>query len=678
MAPELRTLLRVLTVIVFAVPAGVGAQVVIDLATDPADLTVWGSVRGGAGTDVAIGDWNGDGAPDLAVSENTWSDPGSGAQGRVAIYFGPFTFPSARDLGAEVPPVTVQVMADRLFRADLDGDGIDDLIAGGYTSSTISIFRGRAIWPPRVNTFDADWRFISRSDSMALAAVGDLNGDDAADLALGAFGASGPGDARSSAGEVYVFFGPTSRWTKSVYDLATDVPDVRILGADGSEDNPIRGKGDELGFTVHIGDVLGDRTADLAIGARWAQGPPGDPRWEAGEVYVFAGRPSWPATIDTRSESPDLLVYGRRQSMLGIEIATADWDADGKVDLLLGAPDTSDVLEKSRIYVLRGQAGLAGVWDLSAKAADMVLRGPTPGSRFGERLAPGDVNGDGFLDLVSSTPGGAVPPSTSYQGGAVVVSGCPGVQPVRDLAVDVAELSVTGADEGDGFADAGFAVGDVDLDGRSDVLIGSHTTRSRDNSRDAWSGEVHLILGRPFGPAGCVVEASAGPGAEVCGAGASVTLDASATAVTGCANDPQFRWLAGTDAIRDWSRDPEVVVAPLLATVYTVGVRCGDCSGTTCSGTASVLVGVDPDLVPGDLGNTLRSVRRGDTLAISWAFAPSARTYSLYRGTDRGAWPPAVSTGILGTTATLEDLPAPPSLYFYRVAGASCSGKEGP
>ena len=71
-------------------------------------------------------------------------------------------------------------------------------------------------------------------------------------------------------------------------------------------------------------------------------------------------------------------------------------------------------------------------------------------------------------------------------------------------------------------------------------------------------------------------------------------------------------------------------------------VRCGDCSGGTCSGAADVRVTVDPDLVPPDLASTLRAVRRDVEVLLSWATVPEART------------------------------------YFYRAVGARCSGREGP
>ena len=101
--------LSLAALLLLLLPSQVFAQVEIDLATDPVALTVWGSVSGGAGRQAELGDWNGDGIQDLAVSEPFWRDPGSGALGRVAIYFGPFNFPEVHDLLTEIPPVAIQI-----------------------------------------------------------------------------------------------------------------------------------------------------------------------------------------------------------------------------------------------------------------------------------------------------------------------------------------------------------------------------------------------------------------------------------------------------------------------------------------------------------------------------------------------------------------------------------------
>jgi hypothetical protein len=82
---------------------------------------------------------------------------------------------------------------------------------------------------------------------------------------------------------------------------------------------------------------------------------------------------------------------------------------------------------------------------------------------------------------------------------------------------------------------------------------------------------------------------------------------------------------------------------------------------------------------PGDLGNTLRAVHSPADVLLTWGFDPLARSYTLHRGTAKGAWQsPAFLPGLPLPAAAVPDLLPPPTLYFYRAAGASCSGNEGP
>ena len=116
--------------------------------------------------------------------------------------------------------------------------------------------------------------------------------------------------------------------------------------------------------------------------------------------------------------------------------------------------------------------------------------------------------------------------------------------------------------------------------------------------------------------------------------------------------------------------------APLSTTIYTVRVQCS--TDATCESATSMPVTVFPDVVPNDLGNTLRAIRSTLNVDLSWVSVVNARTYSLYRGVTKGVWPPPLLPGLTATTETLPDVAGPPNLYFYRVAGASCSGMEGP
>ena len=158
----------------------------------------------------------------------------------------------------------------------------------------------------------------------------------------------------------------------------------------------------------------------------------------------------------------------------------------------------------------------------------------------------------------------------------------------------------------------------------------------------------------------------------------TATLDASGSSACD-SRGLRYRWLDGAVEVCPWSSVATCDVAPATTTVYTLEA---ECLGSTCvpGGSAQVLVSVVREVVPSDLGNTLRAIRNNLEVAMSWSSTLGARTYNLYRqALDKKIWPLLPhSTDMSATTTRLPDVPTPPKLYFYRVAGVSCLGVEGP
>lgn len=668
----------------------------IDLATTRVDWTAWGAWQGYTGKAGLIDDFNGDGVLDLLIVEGErYVDPpphtpASPQRARWCMYFGPLTFPTEVDLRAVTPAACIHswgnAYSEEMARAaDLDGDGLVDLVLGVSSSldtinegrGLVAVFRGRTAWPADLDYLaDADWVFQGADlvDAMDRGTVGDLNGDGHVDLAMFGAGAARPGDTVNGAGVGYLFLGPPARWSKRVYELAVDAPDTLIVGAPN----------DQLAFEAKIENLLGDGTPDLIMAApSWGRTPGAPP----GKVYVLRGRGSWPSVIDLAIPgTADLEVVGPASQSYLRAVSVADWDADGVRDLLIGAPQwTSAPAIGGAVFVLYGKSGLSGVWDLASRPADVTFVGARSNAWFGYNVEPGDVNGDGFTDIIVAAVNDPTPALVRNGFGAVeVLYGCEGGGPAWvDLAVDPPRLSIWGADgptastNGDSFGQS-LSVRDLNQDGRDDILAGAPWSASLNNTRD-WAGEAHVILG-PGGvyPPVCTVAADAGPGADVC-AGSPVTLDGSATSVSGCSKTPQYRWKAGRTIVRDWSLDPTAVVRPLVDTIYRLEVRCGDCAGP-CFGSGTVSVTTRPDPIPPDQGNVIRAVRRGQDAALTFVGAP-ATWWRMYRDESKLA---------LGTTALAPDVavtsfddpgavPPPPELLFYRVKGLSpCSFTPGP
>ena len=148
---------------------------------------------------------------------------------------------------------------------------------------------------------------------------------------------------------------------------------------------------------------------------------------------------------------------------------------------------------------------------------------------------------------------------------------------------------------------------------------------------------------------------------------------------TGCSTAPEYRWMLATSVVRDWSAASSVVVTPAATATYRLDVRCGNCASGVCVGSSDVMVTVDPNLKPADLGNTLWATKGSNRVDLVWGADLLARSYVLHRGDTKGVWPAApLHTGLASPVDSDGDPPPATGLFLYRATGASCSGNEGP
>lgn len=385
---------------------------------------------------------------------------------------------------------------------DVNGDGFDDFIIGALRAdpngtsgagSSYLIF-GSANPSQMVLNLDdlgsAGFRIngVSQNDlsGRSVSSAGDVNGDGFDDLIIGATGVDSVGSS-SDSGSSYVIFG----------SAGTEQPDIDLgsLGASGFRIDGAK-FGDFSGISVSsAGDVNGDGFDDLIIGALFA-----DPRdnFNSGSSYVIFGSAG---TAQADIDLNDLGALGFRidgafsNDNSGRSVSGAgDVNGDGFDDLIIGASE-ADPGGNSRAgssYVIFGSGGASQAdIDLSdLGSAGFRIDGVSSQDNSGLSVSGvGDVNGDGFDDLVIGAFG--VDPSGHGSAGAsYVVFGSAGAAQ-RDI--DLGNLGEAGFQINGGSTNfgSGFSVsgaGDVNGDGFDDLIVGAPHSNGR-------SGLSYVIFG---------------------------------------------------------------------------------------------------------------------------------------------------------------------------------------
>jgi len=327
--------------------------------------------------------------------------------------------------------------------------------------------------------------------------AGDLNADGFDDLLIGApvdFGFP------AGTGQTYVVFGKAGGFQDVSLETMNAATGRAIFGIAAE---------DHAGFSVSsAGDVNGDGFHDFILGAPYAdrlQALPG-----TGQAYVIFGGFTQTPVLSSLNGQNGFLLQGLVQfDRAGFAVRTAgDVNGDGFDDLLVGAP-SDDYTRPSAIgttYLLFGKGtpftATVNLWELTGNSG-FALAGLAAGDHLGAAVSTaGDINGDGFDDLVVGAP--YADASGTGSGSAYVVFG--GTNPARGLNV----LNGANGFRLDGFIPfdrAGFSVssaGDFNGDGFDDLLIGS--PGDRDNPRDPFDGpnptgpgQAYLVYGKASG-----------------------------------------------------------------------------------------------------------------------------------------------------------------------------------
>lgn len=350
-----------------------------------------------------LGDQDADGVVDLFVvaSDIYYSNLGNRAGG---LFFGSSSFYGTYDIGdADVlftGASSYGLNHASVSQFDLDGDGMDELFysdnAHGsnvgvvYGMSASSLVSGSTYdW-----SSDADYTWVgadSQDQHGSSLGGGDIDADGYDDLLIAApYADQGSADS----GSVYLILGGASSSSDSDPEREAHV----IFYGDDPKNHLSRRS------APVVGDFDEDGKADVILAAPDSQ-----------ELYFFSDAGALSGKVNT--SSADATITGDGPAYFGLSMDVGDVDGDGEDDLLVGAPDYTDVSwyagqyadEPGRVYLFTGDPTDYAF----GSEADAQFTGRATGDLLGASVALGDISGDGLDDILVASPNEGTS-STSY------------------------------------------------------------------------------------------------------------------------------------------------------------------------------------------------------------------------------------------------------------------------
>ncbi len=356
----------------------------VPLYLSPADarLVIRGTDLGGhLGSSLLTADLNGDGRDELIVSAFRAPGPRGVDSGLVYVLDGAALSATAGEVTIDTL-TSVRIGGENredgvrgLAAADINGDGVQELLVGAYLADgpgrnrfdagklyvveiagllpshePIALDSLSSLGPAGQNatapatteivlpdlatgviTGAVPRGFLGRS-----IAVGDVDLDGIDDVFVSAYGAQGESDKETAAGEAYLIFGGD--------DALTGALDLMSLEADGSEANDrprfiARSRWNLFGLPIIMADMNGDGPQDLIVAAQLAGR--GSDRGRCGEIYIYFGSLRSVMTAKAGSaEHADVTIIGASAlDSIGGSLLAAYLTESRRPALIIGAPD---------------------------------------------------------------------------------------------------------------------------------------------------------------------------------------------------------------------------------------------------------------------------------------------------------------------------------------------------
>ncbi len=345
-----------------------------------------------------------------------------------------------------ITALATSMCASPASAADLNGDGIDDILVGAAGAERVYPIQGSSTDP----YYPLFWTHgIPDTGFGSVVTFGDFNCDGYDDVARGM--------------PFYNWNGPDSGQVTIAHGSANGPIEWGIIDQDGLD---TRESGDQFGFALASGDFDGDGCDDLAVGA------PEEALNNApfGVVYLYRGTVE--GLVDDIRIDQNLIWGGGHNEAgdkFGYSLVSGDFNADGYDDLAVGAPGEdspgTNGARSGQVHVLMGGDNGMTKGKLLTGLAAHQRPAPADGDDFGVAMAVGDIDGNGLDDLVIGAPGIDLDGNTDTGAGFIYYGRAWG------LNFEVF-LRQTHAENYDRFANA-LAVGECNGDGYDEVFVGT-------------------------------------------------------------------------------------------------------------------------------------------------------------------------------------------------------------
>jgi len=381
-----------------------------------------------------IGDFNNDGFDDIVMGA-PYNDERDANSGKAYIILGGNNIdfiPDAILFGSPSGSTDENFGYSVSGAGDVNNDGYDDIIVGapyyGIGTGRAFIFFGGSVIDTTADLI-LTGPTAGMSFGVSVSGAGDVNGDNFDDVIIGANTYS------ASTGRAFIFLGGSSM---------NNVIDLTMTGI---------GTFNELGKSVSgAGDVNGDGYDDFIIGS------PGNSSGNGRANIYFGG-----AVLNNVA---DVITTGQGSGgYFGTSVSRAgDVNNDNFDDVIVGAYGLNS--NDGRIYVYFGGSTMNNTIDVS-------ISGSGAGD-FGYSVSDaGDVNSDGYDDVMAGAPSSGSGSFFVYHGGSSMDT--------------IADKSATGESSGDRFGHSVSGAGDLNNDLLPDQLVGA-------NEFSASAGNIYVYL----------------------------------------------------------------------------------------------------------------------------------------------------------------------------------------